>query len=279
MFSPRFNCVSGASSSHLALQFAHRALQHGGVELESHGFDVAALLAAQQIARAAQFQVERGNLESRAQVAELFQRRQPAPRQVGQLAIGRNQQIRIGAAIGAAHASAQLIQLRQAVAVGAIDDDGVAQRDVEPVLDDRGRHQDVGLVAHEGQHDALQLALRHLAVADQDARLRRHLAQLVGDVVDALHAIVHEVDLPAALQFFLDGRAQQLLIPRGDHGLDRHAIFGRRLDHAHVAQAEQRHVQRARNGRGRHGEHVHLFAQAASAAPCGARRSAALRRR
>ena len=41
-----------------------------------------------------------------------------------------------------------------------------------------------------------------------------------------------------------------------DHRVDRQAIFGRRLDHAHVAQAQQRHVQRARNRRRAHGEHV-----------------------
>ena len=261
MLSPRLSCVSGVVGLDLALQLAHRALQHGGVELEAHGLDVSALLAAQQIAGAAQLQVERRDLEARAQVAELFQRRQPASRQVGQVAVGRNQQVRIGAAVGAAHASAQLVQLRQAVAVGAIDDDGVAQRNVEPVLDDGGGDQDVGLVPHEGQHHALQFALAHLAVADENARLGHHLANLVGDVVDALHAVVHEVHLPAALQLLLDGRANQLLVPGRHHRLDRHAVFGRRLDHAHVAQAEQRHVQRARNRRGRHGEHVHFLAK------------------
>ena len=74
MLSPRLSCVSGPSSETLALQLAHGALQHGGVQLEAYRFDVAALLAAQQIARAAQFQIERGNLEACAQIAELFQR-------------------------------------------------------------------------------------------------------------------------------------------------------------------------------------------------------------
>ena len=41
---------------------------------------MAALLAAQQIAGAAQLQIERRNLEAGAQVAEFFQRRQPPPR-------------------------------------------------------------------------------------------------------------------------------------------------------------------------------------------------------
>ena len=90
--------------------------------------------------------------------------------------VGRNQQVGVGAAVGAPHASAQLVELGQPVAVGAVDDDGVAQRDVEPVLDDGGRHQHVGLVPHEGQHHLFQLAFAHLPVAHEDARPRHQLA-------------------------------------------------------------------------------------------------------
>jgi hypothetical protein len=39
---------------------------------------VPALLAAQHVARAAQFQIERRNLEARAQVRKFLQRRQPS---------------------------------------------------------------------------------------------------------------------------------------------------------------------------------------------------------
>ena len=115
MFSPRFSCVSSCVRR-VTSPFISRTAVSSIVVYNSKptALDVAALLAAQQIARAAQFQVERGDLEARAQVAELLQRRQPSPRQVGQLAIGGNQQIRIRAAIGAPHASAQLVQLATA---------------------------------------------------------------------------------------------------------------------------------------------------------------------
>ena len=146
------------------------------------------------------------------------------------------------------------------MAVGAIDDDGVGERNVEAVFNDCCRDQHVVFVVHEGEHDALQLSFSHLAVANDDARRRHQFADLRGEFVDRLHAIVDEVDLPAALQFQLDRRADQLLVELGDDGLDRHAVFGRRFDHAHVAQADERHVQRARDGRRRHGEHVHSFA-------------------
>ena len=69
-----------------------------------------------------------------------------------------------------------------------------------------------------------------------------------------------KIDLAAALQLNFNGRADDFFVELGDDGLNGHAIFGRRLDDAHVAQADERHVQRARNGRGAHGEHVDLLA-------------------
>jgi hypothetical protein len=48
---------------------------------------VAALLAAQQVARAAQFQIEGGDLEARAEVAEFLERGQTAARKIVQFAV------------------------------------------------------------------------------------------------------------------------------------------------------------------------------------------------
>ena len=84
--------------------------------------------------------------------------------------------------------------------------------------------------------------------------------QLGGNLPDRVDAVVHEINLAAAVEFLLDRGLDQLFIPVGDHGLNRHAVFGRGFDHAHVAQADERHVQGARDGRGRHSEHVDLGA-------------------
>jgi hypothetical protein len=43
-----------------------------------------------------------------------------------------------------ANPTAQLIELRETQAVGAIDQDRVAQRNIQSVLDDRGRNKNVG---------------------------------------------------------------------------------------------------------------------------------------
>ncbi len=97
-----------------AFQLVHRLLQQPDVHVEADRADVPVLFAAQNVAGAAQLQIERRDLEPRAQVAEFLQRGQPLARDLAQLRVGGNQQIRIRAPIRPAHAAAQLVQLRQA---------------------------------------------------------------------------------------------------------------------------------------------------------------------
>jgi len=48
-------------------------------------------------------------------------------------------QIGIGAQFGPADTAAQLIELGEAENVGAVDDDGVGGRNIQPAFDDGGR--------------------------------------------------------------------------------------------------------------------------------------------
>src|ERR1700694_3426396 len=145
------------------------------------------------------------------------------------------------------------------MAVGAVDDDSVAQGNVEAVLNDGGRDQDIGFMAHKGHHHFFQLALGHLPVTGQDPGLRQHLLDFGSHLVDRLNPVVDKVGLPAALQFVLQRRLDQLLVVGRHHSLDGHAVFRRGLNHAHIAQPHHGHVQGAWDGGGRHGQHVHFF--------------------
>ena len=78
---------------------------------------------------------------------------------------------------------------------------------------------------HELQHHFFEFAFRHLSVADDDSRRRNESLELGGDFPDGVDAVVDEIDLAAALEFLLNGGLDQLLVPTGDDGLDRHAIF------------------------------------------------------
>ena len=168
------------------------------------GFDVAALLAAEEVAGAANLEVERRDAEPAAEIAELADGREPLLRDRRQRVFRRHQQVRVRAAIGASDAPAQLIELRQPVAIGAIDDDGVGVRDVEAVLDDGRREQHVVLVRDEVDHHALELFFAHLPVGDGHARLGHEPRDQVAERVDRLDAVVDEVDLAAALHLGAD---------------------------------------------------------------------------
>ena len=113
---------------------------------------------------------------------------------------------------------------------------------------------------HEVEHGALERVLVHLAVADDDARFRHQPLQEVAERVDRLDAVVHEEDLPAARHLVADRARDHRLIELDDVGLNREAILRRRFDDRHVADADQRHVERARNRRRRHRQHVDALA-------------------
>ena len=244
----------------LALQLADGLLEQLHVHLEADRLDVAALLAAEQVARAANLEVERRHAEPAAEVGELADGREPLPRHRRQRVARRDQQVRVGRPVGPPDAPAQLVELRQAVAVGAVDDDRVDVRDVEAVLDDRRGEQHVELARDEVDHRPLELVLAHLAVADDDPRLGHEPREQVADRVDRLDAVVDEVDLAAARQLVADDARDERLVEAHDVGLDGEAVLRRRLDDRHVADADERHVQRPRDRRRGHRQHVHLAA-------------------
>ena len=185
-------------------------------------------------------------------------RLQPLARLVRQPLAAAVEQVGVGAPRRPPDPAAELVQLGQPERVGAVDDDRVGVRDVEPGFDDRGAHQDVGGAVGEGDHHLLERALGHLAVADHEADARQHPAQLLGLGLDRLDPVVDVEDLPAAVELAQDRVADEPGRRLGDPGLDRQPVLGRRLDDAQVADPGERQVERPRDRRGRQGQHVDL---------------------
>ena len=146
----------------------------------------------------------------------------------GQRLARRGDQIGVGAVMRAADAAAQLVQLRQPHVVGAVDHDGVGGRHVDAALDDGGAHQHVEAAVVEVDHQLLEVALAHLAVADAHGRLGHQRLHLGGDLLDGAHLVVHEVDLAAAAQLAQRRLAQRRRVPLDEEGLDRQARRRRR---------------------------------------------------
>jgi hypothetical protein len=139
--------------------------------------------------------------------------------------------------VASAHAPADLIELRQTERVGPLDDERVRLRDVEAGLDDRRRHEDVGVTREERKHVALELPLRHLPVGDQEAELGAQLPEVLGGFLDRLDAIVEVERLAAALVLAEERVPNEVLFVLADMRPDRPPALRRRLDDADVPQS------------------------------------------
>ena len=254
---------SGADEVRLAprLERGHRRPEHVGVELEADLLHLARLRFAQHLAGAADLEVVHREEEAGAQVLHHLDRLEPLLRLRGQRFLGRRQQVRIGLVVRAADAPAQLVQLREPEAVGALDDDGVRRRHVDPGLDDRRADEEVDALRVELAHHVLEVALAHLPVRDRDPRLGHQLREPLGRRADGVDVVVQEVDLAAALQLAQHRLADDAARVCGHERLDREPPLRRGRDHREVADPLERHRERARDRRRRQRQHVDLGAQ------------------
>ena len=181
---------------------------------------------------------------------------------LGQRPVRRREQVGVRPLPGTADPAAQLVELTEPQQVGTVDDQRVDRGHVDARLDDGGADQHVELALPEVEHDLLEGALVHLAVGHRDAGLGHELAQLAGDVLDVLHPVVHEEHLALAEQLTADRLGDRPLVVLADVGEDRLALARRRVEQRQVADAGQAHLERARDRRGRQGQHVDVRLEA-----------------
>ena len=94
-------------------------------------------------------------------------------------------------------------------------------------------------------------------MADGDARPRNQRAQAVSDRLDVQDPVVQKKNLPAPVQFPLDGVPNHALVVRPHDRLHRQPVLRGRFNRAHVPRPGQRQVERARDRRRRQRQHVH----------------------
>ena len=179
---------------------------------------------------------------------------------IAQDALRRHQKVGVSTLARTANTTAQLVEFGKAEAVGTIDQDSVGAGNVQTVFDNGGGDEDVRFVANELEHHLFEFFFSQLAMPDNDSGFGNKFCDQIGQRIDRFHAIVDEVDLTFAGQFIFDGLFNDFFVERRDHGLNREAVAGRRFDDGHVAQANERHVQGARNRRGGKREGVNVFA-------------------
>ena len=228
------------------------------VHVVAHLADEAALLGAQYVARAADVEVAHGDVEAAADGGELLDGFEAPLGVVGQCEVGGDEQVAEGLAVRAPHAAAHLVQVAQAELVGIVDDHRVGVRYVQSVLHNRGGHQHIDVALQEAHQGLLGLLAVHASVRHGHARIRHQPLHQARHLRQVLHAVADEEGLPAPAHLIHDGVAYQLLAEVAQLGLDGLAVGRRGLDDAQVARPHQRELQRARDGRGRQREAVHV---------------------
>ena len=153
------------------------------------------------------------------------------------------------------------MQLAQSKHVSAVDYQGVNRGHVYARLDDRGADQYVVAAFPEVEHDPLQRSLVHLTVSDGHASFGYQFSKPGSDFFDVTDPVVHKENLALTQQFPADGFGHGPLVVLTYVSEDRPAGRRRRGDERQVPDSGQAHFQRARYGRGRHGQHVHVRAQ------------------
>jgi hypothetical protein len=212
---------------------------------------VARLLVAEQVSGSADVEIVARELEAGAKTVELGQNLQALLRSFRDRPRRGHCKVGIGARLRTADPASKLVELREAEAVGTIDDQRVRAWDVEATLDDRGREENVVLAVVKGAHPLLDLARAHLPVS----RDRLHLGYLrskpfldVRQVGDARH---DEEALATPEMLAQQGFAKNDTVEWSDVGAYREAVDRWGLDHGKLAKAAHCHLQRSRDGRRR----------------------------
>ena len=154
------------------------------------------------------------------------------------------------------NSATQLMQVRQTITIGIVDENRIRVGNVQSALDDRCCQQHVKLVVDEIDHHLFQLTFRHLSMADFDRGFGHDVSQLLRKRLDVMHAIVDEVDLAVTAQFPHDRMANQLVTRTSDASVDSHAILRRRFQIRDIANPGQRHVQGSWDRCGTQRQHV-----------------------
>ena len=166
----QFELELGRRVGLFALEVGHRLADHAQVEIETDARNVPRLLSPEQVASTANLEVFQRHLHAGTKFIVRGNCREAVVRQVGQRLARVIEEVRVGTFTAATNATSNLVQLAQAKALGAIDNQGVGVWNIDSGLDDRGRNQHIEALFPEVNHHLLECRLTHLPVSNGDAR-------------------------------------------------------------------------------------------------------------
>jgi len=113
----------------------------------------------------------------------------------------------------------------------------------------------------EIEDDAFEGRFVHLSVGDGDTCFGDEFTQFGCTFLDALHTVVNPEHLTLAQQFAANRFDRETFVEFTDVGEDRLAVGGRGLQQGEVADADEAHLERARDRGCAEGENVDVRAQ------------------
>ena len=141
--------------------------------------------------------------------------------------------------LGPTDAPAQLIQIREAKLIRAIDNDRVCVRNIETAFDDRRANEHIYFPSDKSRHHRFEFVGVHLAVPDFNSGLRTKMHDPIAYPLDRRDAVVQKEDLPLPFQFAINRGANDPFIVRRHDRFDRQTIGRGSLDRGHVFHAHQ----------------------------------------
>ena len=103
--------------------------------------------------------------------------------------------------------------------------------------------------------------LLHLSMGKRHICLRHQILDGCGHVRDGIHPVVNVVHLSVSGKLPDDGLPHHFLVILADKGLDGLTVSRRFLQHTHIPDADEGHMQSPGNGGGRQRQHVHILLQ------------------
>ena len=138
-----------------------------------------------------------------------------------------------------ADATSQLVQIRKAVSIRLIDENGIGIGDVETTFDDRGGDEDIRAPLHKSDHRRFHRIFVHLSMHDVDRCFRNQCVNFVGNRLDIVNAVMNEIDLAISIQLTNDCRTNQFTVPAAYPSLYGHAILRRSFKIRDIANPHQ----------------------------------------
>ena len=189
----------------LLLEGVDRPFEEFAIEMETDGGDLSRLLDAEDIAGAADLKIPHGDLHPAAVAARFDEGVEPFARRFWEADVFGDQEIGIGGAIPAADAAAKLVEVCEAVGVGAVDENRICIGNIDPVFDDGRCKEDVDLPLLEAMEQGVDVIGVHLAVDDADAGGRNEFLYYFAFAVDRFDPVVDEKCLSSPRQFSHEG--------------------------------------------------------------------------